>query len=100
MLYFIEKLRSKPENDRRKFVAVVAISTTAIIAVVWFATLGLRIGDIIYEKSDKDLKEERSISEVKSAFGLLSSSIRDTIANIKEGVSGFGTIEIDNQEGN
>ena len=52
MFQYLEKLRKRPERERRKAVLVISLCATLAIALVWTASLYFRIGDADFSFGD------------------------------------------------
>lgn len=69
MFKYLEKLRNKPEGERRKTVIFISIGITSLIAVIWLITITFRIGgtNFSFDASAND-KKTPSLTETFSGF--------------------------------
>lgn len=80
MLTFIERLREKPKHTRVQVSFVAAVSVTALVALVWGATLPLRLSGLTSVASEtSDVQQEETGSFFSS-----------TRANMAQLISAFG----------
>jgi len=69
MFQYLEKLRNKPEGERKKSVLLISLLVTLFIFLVWAATLSFRIGktDFTFDSETND-KKMPSLVETFSGF--------------------------------
>lgn len=72
MFQYLEKLRRKPEAERRKTVLLISLGVTLIIALVWAVTLSFRLKGADFSIEDqnksKTSNETPSLKETFSGF--------------------------------
>ncbi len=70
MLDYIEKLRKKPERERRRAALVIALVVTIAIALIWGVAMAMRISamDFSIPQNPAD-RTMPSLSETLSSFG-------------------------------
>lgn len=70
MFKYLEKLRSKPEGERRKAIFFISLGVTLAIAVIWGIGLFLKLGSTDFSfKADKEgVPKQPSITETFSSF--------------------------------
>lgn len=70
IISYIEKLRSKPESDRKKIAVGIAVTMTAVIFIVWAFTIVSSISSI----SSSDVNQAaptKAYDDVKKSWNLL-----------------------------
>jgi hypothetical protein len=76
MFQYLEKLRRKPEAERKKIVLLMSLCITFIIALIWVTTLSFRVGE-----TDFSIKKEATNKEVPS--------LKETFSNFIDQVGGI-----------
>jgi|SRR3989344_4595941 len=80
MFQYLEKLRKKPEGERRKTVLFISLGVTLLIALIWSITLTSRIGstDFSFEDGTSDKKISEKVPSLTETF----SNFMDQVGNI------------------
>ena len=78
MIEYIKKIRSKPEEHKKKILYVLMIVSMSFVVCVWFLSLGFRLGN--NSKKENVVPEKKE--EVKP-FSLLKSLFSDSYKNLK-----------------
>ncbi len=70
MLTYLEKLRRKPEAEKRKSVFLISLCVTLAVALIWAVVLSIRIARTDFSmKEDPNKRVVPSLSETFSSFG-------------------------------
>ncbi|MEK7607574.1 MAG: hypothetical protein AAB484_01425 [Patescibacteria group bacterium] len=77
MFQYLEKLRKKPEGDRRKVVLWISLGITVAIALIWGITLTFRIDNTDFSFAD-DAASDKKIPSLTETF----SNFMDQVGNI------------------
>ncbi|MDO8579651.1 MAG: hypothetical protein Q7R72_02145 [bacterium] len=80
MFQYLEKLRKKPEGERRKTVLLISLGVTLIIALIWIITITSRIGSTNFSLEDETGNEK--IGEKVPSLTETFSNFMDQVGNI------------------
>ena len=58
MFDYIDKLRKKPEPERRKTVLFISIGVTLVVAIIWGVAIGMRISGTNFTIDQEKMKED------------------------------------------
>lgn len=93
----IHRLRQKPDHEKQRIAAVVATSFTALIAVAWIVSLGVRMTHDEPVVISSEVSKEESTSVKERAVSSLA-SVKEGWDSFKEGIADRlgGRIEVQN----
>ena len=83
MFKYLEKLRKKPEGERRKTVLLISLGITLTIALVWVISVSFRIGgtDFSFKNKDSDKVSDDKIPSLSETFSNFMDQVGDIMQN-------------------
>ncbi|MDE1874839.1 MAG: hypothetical protein KGI79_02035 [Patescibacteria group bacterium] len=81
MFDFFDKLRKKPEAERRKAVFLMSLSITLIVAVIWGIGMAMRIS-----ATDFALPANSNVPSLKDTLSSFSSQVGQLINNTEQAI--------------
>jgi len=83
MFDYIDKLRKKPEPERKKSIILISLGITLVIAIIWGIAFGMRISSTSFAfNTDKIKSDVPSLVDTFSNFFNQINSITSSISDI------------------
>ena len=82
MFQYLEKLRNKPEGERRKTVLIISVGITLLIALVWSFTFYMSIDGTDFSLKEKTVSENNKNIEKTPSLSETLSNFMNQVGNI------------------